>query len=233
MWITSNLQTHIKGADIIVTKHTIKYVSLFSLLPTHQILCYWRLNSRDIQSYGHGWAEKDDVAPVDEEPGVGCIAVDHQSRQNPPLAHDPTRKQTTANGKEQSCQQHTQDNLEIQNTGTVSITSTWDASYLSSPCPLPTHPDDHFVENFLHLSLLHPQFLTVPQNLSVCACHKTNNHQLPSLQQPHRPSQKTILQQEGESSSPCVSKPLLTSPWAIHRILSSPKGCLTPVLRSG
>lgn len=82
--------------------------------------CCW-LNWRDVESYGHGRAQQDDVAPEDEEPRVNGVAANHQRSQNPCVAHDPTGKHAAADGKEQSSQQHGQDDLEIQNIHTHNL----------------------------------------------------------------------------------------------------------------
>lgn len=68
MWISSNLQNH--------TTHT--HINT-DVLPRIQLRSIKQRvgDLRDVESYGHGGAEEDDIAPEHEEPCVDGVAINH------------------------------------------------------------------------------------------------------------------------------------------------------------
>jgi len=168
-WITSNLWTH---TYIHTHAHTqVRFRP--TLFPQMGVQCC-RRHSRDVESNGHGRAEQDDVAPEDEEPGVAGVAVNHQRGKSPRVAHDPTREHASADGEEQSCEQHAQDDLQIH-THTHTHTVGELPRARRPPALHPTHPGHHSVEHFLRSSPLHSQFPAVLHDLGVGAWYRADS----------------------------------------------------------
>lgn len=69
VWITSNLQNHITH-----TTHT--HTDVLSRIQ-HCLIKRRVGDLRDVESYRHGGAEEDDIAPEHEEPCVDGVAINH------------------------------------------------------------------------------------------------------------------------------------------------------------
>lgn len=104
VWITSKLwTTHTHTHAVRQRAHKHQCVSGVLQL-------YWR----DVESYGHGRAQQDDVAPEGKKPCIRRVVVHRRDRHDTMIPHDPARKHAVADGEEQGDQQHRQDYLKIR-----------------------------------------------------------------------------------------------------------------------